>query len=574
MYVLLEMEIVPFPLALLKQNSKKMKQKLTTLIFLLAWGVNTIAAQNESDGFAKLNMKDYREAKLIFSALLKANPENSTALYGMGEYYYFTGRTDSAKICYLKGVDANSSYAANYAGLGKISLLSAPAEAEAYFKDAIKKSKKDATAPVAIAKTYYDQTPKNLDEAKRYVNLAIGIDSKNASAYFLNGLIELDKNNVSDASLQFERAIYFDAKQLQAYLYQSDIMWRARNYPQAIEYINKAIAADPNYWLAYKRLGELCYDNQKYADAVGSFATYFKNVPDDKDVTHYAYSLFFNKQYQEAREMIDKLIQQNPNDYILLRLLGYINYETKDLVNGKTTMDKFFALIPADKILTDDYSYYGKMLSASGNDSLAIENYKLALSKDSTKFQIFDELAKSCNKLKKYEQALQYNCKYFQKKPNLVTADYFLLGKSYYSTANSLEVKPDSLNPNIDPIKLQTDSLKQLEYFHAADSLFAKVEIYSPNSYLGTFWRARVNSAIDKETTLGLAKPFYEKSLESLIKDPVKYKKELSEIYAYFGFYYYQKEEKATSIEYWKKLLEVDPENLKAQEAIKSLETK
>jgi tetratricopeptide (TPR) repeat protein len=89
---------------------------------------------------------------------------------------------------------------------------------------------------------------------------------------------------------------------------------------------------------------------------------------------------------------------------------------------------------------------------------------------------------------------------------------------------------------------------------------------------LGSFWRARVNSAIDKETTLGLAKPFYEKVLETLVKDPVKYKKELSEIYSYLGFYYFQKEEKSASVDYWKKLLEIDPENLKAQEAIRSLE--
>jgi tetratricopeptide (TPR) repeat protein len=116
-----------------------------------------------------------------------------------------------------------------------------------------------------------------------------------------------------------------------------------------------------NYWQAYKTLGELYYDNQKYADAVTSFATYFKNVPGDKDVTHYAYSLFFNKQYQQARELIDKLAQQNPNDYILLRLLGYISYETKDLANGKNIMDKFFKLVPSEKILTDDYAYYGKM---------------------------------------------------------------------------------------------------------------------------------------------------------------------------------------------------------------------
>jgi tetratricopeptide (TPR) repeat protein len=100
------------------------------------------------------------------------------------------------------------------------------------------------------------------------------------------------------------------------------------------------------------------------------------------------------------------------------------------------------------------------------------------------------------------------------------------------------------------------------------------VEIYTPNSYLGPFWRARANSSIDKETTLGLAKPYYEKSLEILVKDSVKYKKELSEIYNYLGFYYYVKEDKQNSLDNWKKLLELDPENQKALEVIKSLEAK
>ena len=168
------------------------------------------------------------------------------------------------------------------------------------------------------------------------------------------------------------------------------------------------------------------------------------------------------------------------------------------------------------------------------------------------------------------KQTLIYGEKYITKKPSLVAGDFFQLGKAYYSVGNSLNFA-DSLKI---PVLLEADSLKQMAYYVAADSLFSKVVKYAPTSYLGSFWRARVNSTIDKETTLGLAKPFYEKSLEILVKDPVKYKKELSEIYAYLGFYYYVKEDTATSLENWRKLLEIDPENAKAKEAIESLEKK
>lgn len=564
-----------------------MKLKLTFFIVLIALGITIVSAQSESDGFSKLDKKEYSGAKKIFSTLLNTNPKNAAALYGLGECYYFTGKTDSAKISYMKGLDASSSYAGNYAGMGKITMLSAPADAENYFKDAVKKSKKDANAIITIANYYYSLTPKKLDDAKRYVDMAIGVDSKNASAYYLNGLIEVDRSNTGAASLQFEQAIYFNPNLFEAYFAQSAIMAAARNFPQAIEYINKVIAINPNYWIAYKYLGELYYGNQKYADAAKNFAIYFKNVPTDNDVTHYAYSLFFDKQYPQARQLMDKLIRQNPNDYVPLRLLGYISYEQKDYINGKSIMDKFFTLIPSDKVMTDDLSYYGKMLSASGKDSLAIVNYLLALKKDSTQFQIYDELAKSSNKLKKYDQGLHYSQTYVNKKPNVAISDYFVLGRAYYSTGNSLSVKKDTAKIDVAKtkttalkidtlasMKLKADSLKQLKYFTLADSLFAKVETLSPTSYLGTFWRARVNSAIDKESTIGLAKPFYEKSLIILQADTAKYKKEISEAYSYLGFYYYQKDDKATSIDYWKKLLQLDPTNTKAAEAINLLEKK
>jgi tetratricopeptide (TPR) repeat protein len=548
-----------------------MNLKLTLLAFSLLIGVSTLVAQTETDGFNKLNRKEYAEAKKIFGEMLKANPGDAVAIYGMGEYYYSIGKLDSAKILYTKGIDANSNYAGNYAGLGKLSLSSSPTEAEAYFKDAVKKSKKNVTALIAIAKTYADQTPKNLVEAKRYIDKALEIDPNNSPAYYLNGMIEMANGNLNDASLQFERAIHFDSKNYEAYLQQSDIMVSARNSAQAVEYLNKLLSVKPDYWLAYKMIGKINYNDKKYPEAIKNYAIYFKNEPSDKDVAYYAYSLFFNKQYTEAKDVINILVQQNPNDYIPLRLLGYISYETKDLVNGKGYMDKFFTLAPVDKILADDYSYYGKMLSVAGNDSLAIENYKLALTKDSTDFLIYDELFKANFRMKKYEQSLIYGEKYISKKPNLVAGDFFQLGKAYYSVGNSLLTPADSLKS---PELLKVDSIKQHDDYVHADSLFAKVVKYAPTSYLGYFWEARVNSTIDKETTQGLAKPYYEKAFEFLIKDPVKYKKELSEIYAYMGFYFYLKEDTATSLDYWKKLLELDPENAKAKEAIESLEKK
>lgn len=537
-----------------------MKRILFITVLLTTGYSGILKAQHEAEGMTKFRNNDIPAAKQIFTEIVSTSPKNALALFGLGECYYHSGQPDSAKICYQKGIEVNSSVAGNYAGLGIIALTTNPNEAELNFKETIKKSKKECEGLISIAQAYYKLSPKKLIEAKKYIDLAISVDSKNGSAYLLKGLISLENKDNSDASLQFDRAIYFNPNLLNAYLYESKVMAASRNFPQALEYANKPIAIDPSYWPAYKNLGELYYENLKYSEAVSNFEIYFNNVTDDKDITHFAYSLFFDKQYQKAKGMIEIMAQHNSNDYILLRLLGYISYETKDMQNGKSIMDKFFSLIPPDKILSDDYLYYGKMLSANGNDSLAIEKYKMALIKDPDHYQIYDELTRACTKTKQYEQALSYQTQYLNLKPAVNSADYFQFGKLYYSCGNNLDVK--------------SDSLKQLGYFQKADSLFEKVEINSPTSYLGSFWRARVNSIIDKESTLGLAKPHYEKALEILLKDPVKYKKEISEVYAYLGFYYFVNENKNTSVEYWKKLQEIDPENTKAQEALKSLANK
>ena len=63
-------------------------------------------------------------------------------------------------------------------------------------------------------------------------------------------------------------------------------------------------------------------------------------------------------------------------------------------------------------------------------------------------------------------------------------------------------------------------------------------------------WRARTNSAMDPETTDGLAKPYYEKVMDMLLsKNEPKYNSALIECYSYLGYYYLLKSDYPTSKE-------------------------
>ena len=83
--------------------------------------------------------------------------------------------------------------------------------------------------------------------------------------------------------------------------------------------------------------------------------------------------------------------------------------------------------------------------------------------------------------------------------------------------------------------------------------------------------RARINSNLDPETKEGLAKPFYEAIVNSLANKTDRDKADnarLTEAYRYLGYYYLVKNDKAMADGYWKKVLEIDPENETAKQAL------
>ena len=115
------------------------------------------------------------------------------------------------------------------------------------------------------------------------------------------------------------------------------------------------------------------------------------------------------------------------------------------------------------------------------------------------------------------------------------------------------------------------DSTLATGYLTKADSLFAIVKERVPSSHLGLLWQARTNSLMDPETEKGQAKPYYESCIPLLEKDKDKYQKELSECYRYLGYYYYLKQDMDSSRTYWNKILDIDPGNKTALEALKNI---
>ena len=118
--------------------------------------------------------------------------------------------------------------------------------------------------------------------------------------------------------------------------------------------------------------------------------------------------------------------------------------------------------------------------------------------------------------------------------------------------------------------KLTGDQKK--EALKKADAVYAQLgEKFPENIDFANFMRARVNSNLDPETKEGLAKPFYEAIVHSLADKSDRDRADnarLSEAYRYLGYYYLLKDDKATADGYWNKVLEIDPNNATAKQAL------
>lgn len=543
-----------------------MKFRLISLA-ALSLLITVSKAQDIKQGFLLLQMGKQSEAKKSFQAYLDKNKSDAQAWYGLGEAYFSLNQYDSAAICYQQGSVVNPLYPYNFIGAGKILVTSGNLpEAQKRFDQAKKNGKKDAKVYATIAEAYVVE-PNNyaqfsnteLENARKYNSLC-------ANIFWVEGIINLKKKDYSAAATSFEQTAMYDTLNVGAYLNYAAIYANTPNKQPAIDLLSQLLTRLPDAFVGYKALGDIYYDMAKYTDAQKEYERYLSyNDYTMEEKERYAYILFFLKNYDKALAEIKELSNNDPENYIFLRLMSYMNFETKAYDKGIETFDKFFAKIPESKTISMDFEYYGKTLSALNKDSLATIAYLKAYQKDTSKQALIDEIAKLYLKQKDYSNAINYYTKSMSKKQTPVPLDYFQLGRTYYLWANSIAVLSDSIKGDTATLRIAA---------HKADSLFDNVCLLSPNSYLGFIWRARTNSLLDPESTLGLSKPYYEKALTFLLQNPTKYLKEIIETYSYMGYYYYVTENKAESINYWNKIIELDPNNEKALAAIKDLTAK
>jgi tetratricopeptide (TPR) repeat protein len=257
--------------------------------------------------------------------------------------------------------------------------------------------------------------------------------------------------------------------------------------------------------------------------------------------------------YQKSQEIIDYGLTKQPRKFTFNQL-GMFNYTMlKDYDKALVYADRMINQSDSVKMNPEIYGVYAKALNGAKKYQEAIEVYKktLELEFDSQdkKAGIIKDLADSYKGINDYENAVVYYDQFLKTVSHATLNDYADLGRLYVQYASDLEGDA------------KMDKLQKADGIYA--DLAAKNEDAKEYSL---FWRARVNSMMDTpEATDGKAQPFYEELFNLIYAKAEKDKADLARIKEagqYLMVYYLKvKDDKARSIEFADKVLEIDPEN-------------
>lgn len=565
---------------------------LLALVNLLVFNPFKGQSQTLADAIRLMQSEQFDAAKKVYKSVITKEPRNGDAYFYFGQCYLYSfivdslsytldEVSDSAYFYYKKGTESDPLNPLNFTGLGKIELLKKNvAAAKTHIDKAIsllpsktnKNSEiskaKQALTYAKIAEAYAQVTPSQMTEAYAFLQTAQAYAIPDPAIFIIAGDIYLEDGDATNAILNYKKAQELAPNSPLAKIKIGNIYVRGRNLKAAIPYFEEAQAIDPNFAPVYREMGELYIKSGSNEKAKENFSKFLELS--NKNIAariKFIYALFLCKDYNNVLIQINEVFATDNSSIILNRLAGYSYFETAKYEDAKKSMDVFFNKTKAERIISSDLAYYGRIQSKLGNDSIGIEYFYKAIAKDTTNYDLLTETANLLTKQKRNNEAI----KLFNKKINAGKAnaiDYYYLSKIYYSLHLAIVTIKDYQ---------KTDSLvtKVNEYLVKADTLCGSFLAEQPSSMQGLQRRAQIKAGLDPEFKSGLAVPFYNKVLEKAQSDSVKYSKEILDSYEYLGWYYYTSATNyPLSKTYYNRIMAIDPKSVKAKKALELLKAK
>lgn len=547
---------------------KKVAMTATALVFI----GSSVFAQSLADAKKAIDAEQYQKAKSMLKNLTSTQPSDENNFY-LGWVYIKQEYTDSAKTAFNKGIALNPKSALNYVGLGAAARLDKDgAGATSNFNQALTLAGKDSKPYDYVGRSYLLLVSPAATVAQADADAAIAVlekgklanpKVKDAEILVTLGNAYISQLKSNDAYKNYSEALTTDPKSLTANV-QTGVLWRlANNWESAATQFNAALAIDPNFGPAYREWAEtdlrqakndMKVASVKVKEAVEHYRKYLSLTDMSiESQLRYADFLYNAGEFKTLQEVTAALTKYASTNLRVYRYLGYSALENKDYAAGITALDKFVKEAGEKRVLPTDYQNLGKLKLAAG-DSTGIVDLKKAFAMDSTKADVFLEIAKDAYAKKKYVAAASAYQDYFDKSHRGLLQEHFFQANAYYfgfvkapagTKDSTLLTKADSGYSYVNQ-KLGKPNASALQY----------------RAYIADY------KDVDRNNIKGLAKPFYEQYIALVSAKPTLTaddKSGLAEAYIYLArIFEYKDKDDAKALEAYTKAKEYEPTNADA----------
>jgi Tfp pilus assembly protein PilF len=420
------------------------------------------------------------------------------------------------------------------------------------FNKALDETKqKDPKVLLAIAIAQQDVPEGDPTYAIDLLNRAIKRDKHNPELYVAMGNAYRKLSNGTESYKAYQEALDQNNRYAEAAYRLGKIFVSQSNDAMYLKYFNDAVAADSLYAPAWYELYYHWYfkDVNKAMDCLQHYiAASDKSPANDYLMTDLLYA---SRKYQEAIQHAQLILGQQGQqaEPRLFKLIAYSYKELNDSARALEYMRGYFGRQQDTAFVVKDFETMGDIYDKMQQPDSAASYYVRAadMEKDTTKSIAYSKkLAELYKKLKDYPNQAIWLGKYYQHSPKATNLDLFNWGLAHYMARN----------------------------YPMADSVFGLYEAKYPDQDFGYYWRARSDAAIDTSMTTGMAIPHYLKLIEIAAKDTTSRtnRKHLVESYGYIAAYKANAEKDYSgAIDYFEKLLDLDPGNSDAQRYISIL---
>lgn len=523
---------------------------------------------------------EYYKAEQLYNAqeLLNRNLNNPGTDKALS--YYYLGQiaiqkdknVAQAKKYFNDGIAADAENPYNYIGLGYLALKDGDVKtAEKYFKDAESRAKKDQTVQVEIARAYYEADPVKYQAVyeKKIAN-ALKKDAKNPDIYIFQGDVLRDNaystgdsKQYGQAAAKYDMATSNDQSSAVAYVKYADMYKNANNKPFAVTKLEELIRNNPTSALGQRELAKAYYDNGQFDKAAEQYGNYVKNPNHFKsDEVQYAVILFGAGRYQDGYNYASELLRENPDDFSAMRF-QFMNAAQIPSMQG--------TLLPlAEKLLAAHRS--------NPDNKFAQIDYRLIASELDTDKRPEDAIAL----LKEATEVFPADADFYKQ-----MAEIYVDGNDMISAVDALDnYLAKTSNPGLNDYLMTSvyalyaarQNLDNAEvagtYFSKATDYAQKAKEKAPNHYrpvqiLGDIAKF---SAKTPEEQQSVAVPIYENAIALMEANPGSMvPAQATDMYTYVGNYYYTQKDNAKAKDYYKKALDLNPDNTALQDFYNTL---